>query len=241
MEDEQQPAETDFETVPSKMNVEVNLHCKSNSCNEINEIESDLLKLVYKNKFQMSSKPVAKKNLEEINYDFDIHYDLNKGTPIKNLSINIGESDLPRFSCACHKVNLAVRHSISRHSELCSILKKLNSTNAHIRRSIKLTQTFKEKKCKLRLENLTRWSSAYLLLESVKKAYDRNLFNEELKCPVDLKTIEMYLFILLPVYQFSIGLQHMNSSISDVLLGLWRIFNLLERFDENDEGRFLCL
>jgi len=50
---------------------------------------------------------------------------------------------------------------------------------------------FRNKKCRLRLENLTRWSSAYLLLESVKRALDGGLFDEfePEEIPVTLETI----------------------------------------------------
>jgi hypothetical protein len=56
---------------------------------------------------------------------------------------------------------------------------------------------FRIKKCRLRLENLTRWSSAYLILESVKRAFDAGLFDEfeteETEDPVTLKFIFKFL------------------------------------------------
>ena len=109
------------------------------------------------------------------NHELDMEYDTHKGQPIINLEIVIGSSLLPRHSCACHKLNIVIRRSISRNQELTGILKSLNQSNAHIRKSIELSRTFSEKKCRLRLENLTRWSSAYLMLESVKRAYDRGI------------------------------------------------------------------
>ncbi len=61
---------------------------------------------------------------------------------------------------------------------LAQILIDLNYSNSRARRSIQLNRMFRIKKFRLRLENLTRWSSAYLLLESVKRAFDAGLFDE---------------------------------------------------------------
>ena len=83
-----------------------------------------------------------------------------------------------------------------------------------------LSRVFRKKKCRLRLENLTRWSSSYLLLESVKKAYDANDFSEiefEKRCPIELNTVEIYLQILKPVYLLSISFQNNHSYIADTL------------------------
>jgi len=148
-------------------------------------------------------------------------YDLTIGQPTNNLKIQLGTCELPRFSCACHKLNICLRTAISRHA-LANKLRMLNSSNAHIRRSIQLNQTFRKNKSRLRLENLTRWSSAYLMIESVKRAYDRNLFdsnNADLACPIDLQTIETYLQILKPSYLLSVSLQSNFSSIADVIPG----------------------
>ena len=51
------------------------------------------------------------------------------------------------------------------------------------------------------------------MLESVKKAYDRNVFNEDNVCPISLETIETYLQILAPAYRVSIGFQKTTSTI----------------------------
>ena len=66
-------------------------------------------------------------------------------------------------------------------------------------------QEFIEKKYRLRIENTTRWSSAFLMLEAVKRAYDRQAFSDENPCPVDLETIEIYLQILAPACRVSVG------------------------------------
>jgi hypothetical protein len=136
-------------------------------------------------------------NLESINLDFDQFYDFSKGQPIKNLELTIGSNDVPRFSCANHKLNLAVRHSLESHRIICQIILRITRQNSHIRNCINLNRNFRINKTRLRLDNVTRWSSAYLVLKSVKKAFDKNLFDQddpELRCPVT-KTVETYIKI----------------------------------------------
>ncbi|RMZ93395.1 hypothetical protein BpHYR1_048736, partial [Brachionus plicatilis] len=70
-------------------------------------------------------------------------------------------------------LNLAIKHAIDNHAELSNLLKDISVSNANFRRSIRISHTFREKKCRLRLQNLTRWYSAYLMIERVKRAYDR--------------------------------------------------------------------
>ena len=142
-------------------------------------------------------------------------YDLNKGQPLKKMSITLGSSDLPRFSCANHKLNLAVRHALSLHKPASDLINKLNACSSHIRRCIQKNREFRLSKCRLRLENLTRWSSAYLMLESIKRAYDKKMFDSSADCPVGLDEVELYLQILKPVYLLSISFQNSHSSIAD--------------------------
>lgn len=56
------------------------------------------------------------------------------------------------------------------------------------------------------------------MLESIKRAYDNNLF-ENHECPIDLKTLEIYLQILAPAYRVSLAFQKNSSSISDTIPG----------------------
>ena len=110
------------------------------------------------------------------------------------------------------------------------MLNKINNVNASIRRSIQINNIFKENKCRLRCECITSWSSAYLVLESVKKAYDKGLIihlerynmennTENNEFPISLQDIETYLQILMPIYQMNLSFQSINSSIGDVLPG----------------------
>ena len=103
------------------------------------------------------------------------------------------------------------RKAISSHTEFKHMLEIINNVNASIRRSIQLNNVFKENRCRLRCECVTRWSSAYIVLESVKRAYDKGLIvhidrynaaiNQENNIfPISLNEIEAYLQILSPVY-----------------------------------------
>ena len=75
---------------------------------------------------------------------------------------------------------------------------------------------FKDKCCRLRIENLTIWSSTFLMLESIKRAYDRDAFNKNFPCDIDLKTTEIFLQILKPAYKLSIKFQKNIGNISDI-------------------------
>jgi hypothetical protein len=69
---------------------------------------------------------------------------------IKELKINLGSNDLPRFSCACHKSNIAVRMAIKKHS-LAKKLKQLSKFAARTRRVIKLSRIHIKKNVDLRI------------------------------------------------------------------------------------------
>jgi hypothetical protein len=174
--------------------------------------------------------------------EFDIHYDLTKGKPITDLNIKLGSSDLPRFSCACHKLNLSIRHAITKHKYFINIIKKINTSNKKIRRVIKLSKVFNDKRCRLRLDGLTRWSATFLMLESVLRAINKGAFDKTLKCPVKRKTLEIYHQILKPAYELSISFQSSNSSICDVIPGLYHLIYEWENMDLiNNEKRFCTL
>ena len=71
-----------------------------------------------------------------------------------------------------------------------------------------------------------------MVLESVLRAYKKNIINDELKCPVSFEKIEIYLQILAPVYRVSLGFQKNGTSIADVipsirkLQSVWKTMNL---------------
>ncbi len=102
----------------------------------------------------------------------------------ENLVINLGSDDLPRyaffnlkdklnlsfsvlifslvvrFPCHSHKLDNAIKRAIASHS-LANMMRSITRANAHFRRSVRLSDVFKEKKCRQRCESATRWSWVY--------------------------------------------------------------------------------
>ena len=105
-----------------------------------------------------------------------------------------------------------------KHRIICDYIRLLNQCNASVKRTLKLNRVFREKKCRLRLENLTRWSSGYLMLESVKRALNKNAFEKsDTECPVEADVIDTYLQLLQQSYIVNLGFQSNHTSIADVL------------------------
>jgi hypothetical protein len=55
------------------------------------------------------------------------------------------------------------------------------------------------------------------MLLSVKKAYDKKMFDGNNRCSVDLKTVEVYLQILKPAYILCLQFQFNHSTIAHVI------------------------
>jgi hypothetical protein len=143
----------------------------------------------------------------------------------------IGTADLPRISCANHKTNLAVKTAIKQHKIIPKHFRLLNIFISKIKKSIELNKVFANQKCRLRLENSTRWGSGFLMLEKIKIAYKKKLFdqeNKDLNCPVPIALVNTYLLILKPCYLFNINLQRNNSSIAEIIPAILNIINKLE-------------
>lgn len=99
----------------------------------IDEEIQNTLKLIEKLKFkekieQRSSNRTLSTVVEHESFNDEdeiAEYELSENrTFIKELKINLGTNDLPRYSCACHKNNIAVRMAIKKHS-LAKNLRKL--------------------------------------------------------------------------------------------------------------------
>ncbi|RNA07608.1 hypothetical protein BpHYR1_014852, partial [Brachionus plicatilis] len=134
----------------------------------------------------------------------------------------------PRFSCGNHKLNLCIRHAMESHRTICSYIRQLNNSNPSIRRSVQLSQSLRDRKCRLRLENSTRWSSGFLMLESVKRAYHRGAF-DQVACPVTLEQIEIYMQVLKPAYLLNVFFQSNHSSIGDTITGVLKLIDTYEK------------
>lgn len=149
---------------------------------DLDSIDSDLNALKTKlNGFQFNNR-IFNRQTDATPYNadplpeeaFDYLYDKRISSAFRpTLEITLGTSQLPRFCCACHKMNLVVRKAIEENKQLLNIVKALSASNSYIRNNVSLARTFRDKQASLRIENLTRWSSTYLMLESVKRAYDR--------------------------------------------------------------------
>ena len=201
---------------------------------DIVEINSDENEIQYSSVMENDSNDANDLNdsnsedeTSDIEFNFEEEYDLENNQIIKELNIKLGSDEIPRYQCANHKLDLVARKAIKFHRRLTEITRKLNKSNAHCRKTIKLSKVFRKKKCRLRLENKTRWSSVYLLLLSTKKAYDKGAFDHndpEKRCPVSLQTIETFLRILKPLYMLNVSFQSDHSTIADVIPGIDKNF-----------------
>ena len=68
-------------------------------------------------------------------FDQKLIYDVTKGTPIENLEINLGTSDISKINCANHKCDLGARAAMLRHVKICDQLKVLNNHNHKVIKS----------------------------------------------------------------------------------------------------------
>ena len=81
------------------------------------------------------------------------------------------------------------------------------------------------------------------MLESVKRAYDRSIFNEdnlELCCPVNLDVIELYIQILKPAYLLSLSLQLTHTSICDTIPSILQLILQYRNITITGTAKRLC-
>ena len=203
---------------------------------EVESIVDSVNSVEFENVIQSVNEP---DNLDHtvIDFDFESHYDR---PPVDILKINLGSADIPRFNCANHKLNVTVRGAITVHVDLTEKLKTLKKSNSSIRRSVALNCAFKAEKCKLRLENLTRWSSAYLMLLSVLRAYNKDMFDGQNPCPLAKEDIEIYLQILKPAYILSQQFQYNHSSIAEVIPNIKHLIFHLRQMEPPENEKKLC-
>ena len=128
-----------------------------------------------------------------------------------------------------------------RHKTILTHVKKLNSFINSIRKSVQLTKIFANEKCRLRLENLTRWGSTFLMLERIYKAYKKGLFSN-IKLPVSIKIINTYLNILKHPYLFNTSLQRNTCSISEVIPTILKVISQIKKISTKttESGKRLC-
>ena len=177
----------------------------------------------------------VEKNLESEFLDENFYND----SPIDKLVINLGSSDLPRICCANHKLNLAVRYAMVQHKTICDDMKKVNQFVCGIKKSIMESRIFKDLNCRLRLENKTRWGVVFLVLEALKKAYDKGAFTDA-ESPIPIELVSIYLEILKPAYIFNLTLQSHQSSIADLIPGINNLIYTWQNMETTSSGNQLC-
>ncbi len=181
-------------------------------------------------------QPNSEPNETPSEFDAKMNYHLNRTKqPLDFLELNIQSNIIPRFNCANHKLNLAVRSAILKHPVVSEHLKLLFGYNSRIRNSIQQNIIFLDLKCRLRAENNTRWASAFLALESIIKAYRCNAINDnnpDLKLPINIKIVLVYYYILKLLYKLNISIQSNSATIGDLIPLLSTVLLSLEKFQK---------
>jgi hypothetical protein len=175
------------------------------------------------------------------NENEDGEYNLTGGySLIEEFELLIGSNRYPRFSCANHKANLAIRKTIKCDKTFVNLIKKLNkfSTSSHL--SVIQAQIFRIKKNRLRSENLTRWSSTFMLIFSYYKGYVKGIFNDDYKCPVSKSQLEFYLTLLMPSYKFSLYHQRNNSNIGHTVPSVELLIAKYEKLSKDPKKKQFC-
>ena len=182
----------------------------------------------------------------EINVDENFQneleeYDLQSNAElITCLELKIGSKSIPRFSCVCHKGNLAIRKAIKASPYFSSLLSSLSKQATKIKKSIVLSSRHRQQKSKIHREQYTRWSSSFMMLISYLKSYKRGIFDELNKCVASEEEIEKYIQILLPMYIFTNDTQSSKSSIALVIPSILSIiYANLDRMVLEDENQSL--
>ncbi len=146
------------------------------------------------------------------------HYQRTGSKKLKDLVINLGSADIFRISCVNHKINLAIRSAIIQHPVISTILKKTSKFCDTIRSAIITNDVCRDLKARLRVENNTRWGSAFLLLEVYKKAVDRGAFDDaDCDLPYHISIVELILAVLKPAYILVLNFQTKMANLADVV------------------------
>ena len=138
---------------------------------------------------------------------------------------------MPRYSCACHKCNIAVRLAITKDKYLPLAIRILSNYSAIQKATLDRVKLSIKCRARLRIQNKTRWLSEYLLLESHYKGYIKNIFPEDFPCPVKFEALEIWLQVLYPAFKFNLTLQRTTSTIADVLPLLQLMFTKWSRME----------
>ena len=125
---------------------------------------------------------------------------------------------------------------------MLEILKLLSNSNTNIRKCIQLNKVFRDLKCRPKTYQKTRWLGAINLLLSTKRCYDKEAFAlSDIDCPVDIKTIEIYIQILLPAHFTTLPWERNQASIADVIPSVLYLIYVWNKMEIEDiQARELC-
>jgi hypothetical protein len=70
--------------------------------------------MTYRTKINLIVHPNSAQ-INRVTFNEIDEFDLDLGDPLYELIINLGSNELPRFSCACHKANVAMRIAIKKY------------------------------------------------------------------------------------------------------------------------------
>jgi hypothetical protein len=172
---------------------------------------------------------------------YNDQYDLTGGSGLYTFDIQIGSNTIPRYSCANHKLNIATRKAISLQEQVLEMFKDLSSFAKTTGSTLALCKIHRELQSKLKPENQTRWGRSFQMLTSFIKSCQYNAFNDDHVCPIELKELEIYYQILLPLFKMNIIFQRTDSTIGEVVpLLLLTIHGVLDRLDLDDPAKKLC-
>lgn len=152
---------------------------------------------------------------------------------------SVSGQKLNRFSCCVHKANNAIKKAIQSIPVFSKDLSELTKWTKSVRKRNPKTKIFEIKSSRLRCENKTRWSSGFLNLISVYKAY-KNKVNEVADCPLDFEKIKFYLQILLPAYRFTTSFQKTDANISQIVPALLAIIQTWSKFSFKKKFKTIC-
>ena len=218
---------------------------------QLNEMEKEVESINFSKQIHLSTlKEYSNLNTSKNEVNFNISeeelYNLKETGSrkigiLKELKIQIGGTELPRFSCSNHKLSVTINSALIKQGFLLNHLKSLSNENSFLRKSIKSNRIFLNLKCRPRIYQKTRWCGAILLLYSNKRAYDKGAYEESNTCPVSLETIELYIQILNPAYFTTLGWEKNSASIADVIPQVLMLIDIWTKMDINDaEAKELC-
>ena len=96
---------------------------------------------------------------------------------ICDIKLNIGTKIVPRYSCANHKLNLAIKKSIIENPIVEKLFKELSKFASKSKKKLEISRLMRNKKSKLRTDNKIRWGSGFLMLSTFIKAIKNGKLN----------------------------------------------------------------